>query len=150
MARARLRKHGDLTLLDTTGLVHESFLRMSSKSVGDFPTRAEFFGYAATVMRSIVVNLAIHRKRLKCGGVLAKESLSDSVEAPEPDFDPLEIHEALLSLEALDARLCKVVELRYFAGLSMQETAIALNTTERTVSRDWAKARMLLRTVLEP
>jgi RNA polymerase sigma factor (TIGR02999 family) len=151
VASSRLRSSGDITLLDTTSLVHESYLRLQRVGQLDFADRKHFLSYAAKVMRSIVIDTVRARLAERRGGRVVHVPLD--VEGAEPvatsDEDVLRVHEALDELAHLDVRLGKVVEMRYFGGLSEAEIADCLGVTERTVQRDWQKARMLLHTALK-
>ena len=146
LARSRLRKSGEMTLLDTTALVHESFLRLNGGRPLDFPDRHHFLAYAAKVMRAVVVDLVRARLADRRGGeaehVTLHTTVVDAGAAREDQV--LRVHEALDELAALEPRLAQVVELRYFGGLSEAEVAASLGVTERTVQRDWQKARMFL------
>ena len=146
LARSRLRKSGEMTLLDTTALVHESFLRLNGGRALDFPDRHHFLAYAAKVMRAVVVDLVRARLADRRGGEAEHVTLHTTVvdgKATHGD-EVLRVHEALDELAALEPRLAQVVELRYFGGLSEAEVAAALGVTDRTVQRDWQKARMFL------
>lgn len=146
LARSRLRKSGEMTLLETTALVHESFLRLNGGRPLDFPDRHHFLAYAAKVMRAVVVDLVRARLAERRGGEAEHVTLHTTVvdgKAAGAD-EVLRVHEALDELAALEPRLAQVVELRYFGGLSEAEVAAALGVTERTVQRDWQKARMFL------
>jgi RNA polymerase sigma factor (TIGR02999 family) len=147
LAHARLRREGDFTLLDTTALVHESYLRLQgSQAAPTFADRHHFLAYAARVMRSVVVDLVRARKADRRGGGAAHVTLDTAVvdAAASGNDEVLQVHEALDSLAAADPRLASVVEMRYFGGLSEQEIAQVLGVTERTVQRDWQKARLFL------
>lgn len=150
LARSRLRQSGELTLLDTTALVHESYLRLQGREGADFPDRRHFLSYASHVMRTIVVD-AVRARRAGRRGDGAEHlpldtALGDQLADPTAahDAEVLRVHEALDELAALEPRLAQVVELRYFGGLSEAEIAAALDVTERTVQRDWQKARLFL------
>jgi len=146
MARSRIRQGGGGTLLDTTSLVHESYLRFANAGELKVSDRAHFFRYAGQVMRSVIVDMARARSAERRGGGLRdltlNTALGDAARGGEDEV--LRVHEALEDLAALDARLTQVVELRYFAGLTEIEIAEALGVTDRTVRRDWEKARLLL------
>ena len=146
LARARLARSETITLLDTTSLVHESYLRFLNARELDFGDRGRFFAYAATVMRSVVVDEVRKRHADRRGGEAVHVELSDEVaDGVARDEDQvLRVHEALEELAALDSRLAQVVEMRYFAGITEKDIAAALGVTERTVRRDWDKARTLL------
>jgi RNA polymerase sigma factor (TIGR02999 family) len=146
LARSRLRQHQGMTLLDTTSLVHESYLKLIGAAAVPATDRGHFFAYAAKVMRSVIVDMARARLAERRGGdaehLVLDTALGESVAAPEGDT--LRVHEALAVLEQADARLAQVVELRYFGGLTDAEIAALLGIAERTVRRDWDKARLLL------
>ncbi len=146
MARNRIRQVGPATLLDTTSLVHESFLRFANAGELAVNDRAHFFRYAGHVMRSVIVDMARARQADRRGGNAQRVRLNTSIgdTAGDGEAEVLRVHEALEELGALDARMAKVVELRYFAGLTENEIAEALGVTERTIRRDWEKARLLL------
>jgi RNA polymerase sigma factor (TIGR02999 family) len=146
MARARIRQGGGGTLLDTTALVHESFLRFANAGELQLNDRMHFFRYAGQVMRSVIVDLARARRAERRGGGAPELTLNTALgnAATSGEEEVLRVHEALEELGALDPRLMQVVELRYFAGLSDVEIAEALGVTDRTVRRDWEKARLLL------
>ena len=150
LARAKLRKHQSMTLLDTTSLVHESYLRLVGAQALPVEDRHHFFAYAARVMRSVIVDFARARAAERRGGeaehVVLDTFVSGEVAAPENDV--LRVHDALETLERADERLARIVELRYFGGLSETEVAELLGLSERTVRRDWEKARMLLKAAL--
>ncbi len=149
LARSRLRRTGELTLLDTTALVHESYLRL--RGSGDFPDRQRFLAYAAKVMHSVVLDLVRARQAERRGGDLERVTLNtDVIEARAGGEDEiLRVHEALEELAAAEPRLAEIVELRYFGGLREAEIAELLGVTERTVQRDWQKARLFLSVALK-
>ena len=146
LARRQLSGQHNNTL-DPTSLVHESYLKLIGANGGArFEDRAHFFAYAASAMRSVVVDYARNRMARKRGGDLKRVA-----EIPEEAESSLRLDENLLALDnalerllAVDAKLAKVVELRYFAGLSEQEIADLLQRSERSVRRDWQKARLFL------
>ncbi len=145
LARRHMRQAGQLTLLDTTALVHEAWLRVAGSPAG-FPDRGHFLAYAAQAMRSVVVDVVRARQAERRGGGQADLTLDTAIadEIPQGDADILRVHEALDELAQVEPRLAQVVEMRYFGGLREQEIAEALNVTERTVQRDWQKARLFL------
>ena len=147
LARAKLRQHQSMTLLDTTSLLHESFLRLVGAQALPVSDRHHFFTYAARVMRSVIVDFARARLAERRGGDADKVVLDTAVagEVALPENDVLRVHEALEVLAKADARLAQVVELRYFIGLSVAEVAAMLELEERTVYRDWAAARAWLK-----
>jgi RNA polymerase sigma factor (TIGR02999 family) len=146
LAHARLRRSGQFTLLDTTGLVHESYLRLFKAGAIDAQDRGHFMGYAAQVMRSIVVDFVRRRSTDRRGGHVIHVDL-DTAGAQAEDSrerEVLEIHQALQELSKIDPRLVRVVEMRYFAGMTEEEVADALDRSVRSVARDWEKARLFL------
>lgn len=149
LAHSRLRDGGRNTLLDTTALVHEAFLRMGALEMArsDPVEHRRMLAYASRTMRSVIVDAARARQTEKRGGdaciVTLTGDLADAAQPAAADHI-VRVHEALLELEALDPRLARVVEMRYFAGLSDAEIALALDQSERTVRRDWEKARLVL------
>jgi len=150
LAHARVRRSGELTLLDTTSLVHESFLRFEQSGAVQMGDRAQFMGYAAQVMRSVVVDEIRRRRSERRGGGAEHVAFDESALAPaDPREDEvLRVHESLEELAAIDARLVRVVEMRYFAGMTEPEVAESLGLTVRTVARDWEKARLFLHACL--
>jgi RNA polymerase sigma factor (TIGR02999 family) len=146
LARARLRAGGRNTLLDTTALVHESYMRLSRNDQARFPDRARFLVYAGRAMRSVIVDFARKRLAERRGGDAAHVAFTTQLAGGElaADAEILQVHEALEALAKVDARMAQVVELRYFAGLTEPEVAQALGVTDRTVRRDWTQARLFL------
>jgi len=147
LAHSRLRSGGGRnTVLQTTALVHESYLRFLGAGELSLKDRQAFFGYAARVMHSVVIDAVRQRQSERRGG--HAEMLTLDTEAadklPSSEAEILHVHEALLALERAEPRLAKVVEMRYFGGFTEVEVAQALGLTERTVRRDWDKARLLL------
>jgi len=151
LAHARLRDGGRNTLLDTTSLVHESYLRMVKAGELRAEDRRAFFSYSSKVMRSVIVNCAKERLSQKRGGGRACVTLLTELDADLGNDAQalLRIHEALEVLEQADDRSAQVVEMRYFGGYSEGEIAETLGVTERTVRRDWEKARILLLAALD-
>jgi len=150
LAHARVRRSGELTLLDTTSLVHESFLRFEQSGAVQMGDRAQFMGYAAQVMRSVVVDEIRRRQSERRGGGAEHVEFDESaLPAADPrEHEVLRVHESLEELAAIDARLVRVVEMRYFAGMTEPEVAESLGLTVRTVARDWEKARLFLHACL--
>jgi len=151
LARARLRRGGRDVVLDTTALVHESFIRLARRGDVAFPDRSRFLAYASRVMRSVIVDLVRQRGQERHGGGLARitlrtDLLEDAVAAEE---HILRVHEALEELEQIDPRMARVVEMRFFAGLNDLEIAVALQVTDRTVRRDWQQAQLFLAEALK-
>jgi RNA polymerase sigma factor (TIGR02999 family) len=150
LARARLRGGGRNTMLDTTALVHESYLRFVRAGELRAEDRRAFFAYASQVMRSVIINCVRERIAQKRGGDWRPLKLSTELAASAPDREDeiLRVHEALELLEKADPRLAQVAQMRYFGGYSDQEIAETLELTERTVQRDWEKARLILAAAL--
>lgn len=150
LAHSRLAQSGPMTLIDTTALVNESWLRLSGKQTLQVETRRKFFAYAAQVMRTVIVDLVRERQAERRGGgaraLTLNTAIGDGVAVA--DDEALHVHEALQSLAAVEPRLAQVVEMRYFGGLTEVEIGEALGLTERTVRRDWDKARLLLAAML--
>lgn len=135
--------------LDTTALVHETYLKLAAGSGPRWNDRAHFFALAATAMRQILTDRARARLREKRGGGLQQVTLDDELLVAEKQAGTLlQLDDALTRLATVDGRLARVVECRFFGGLTNAEVAAALGLTERTVERDWAKARVLLRELL--
>lgn len=128
--------------LSPTALVHEAYLRLAGQSPGRWSDRAHFLAVAAQAMRRVLVDHARRHRAAKRGGGVRRLTLDEATIAVEQQADLLLALDAALDrLGALEARLCRVVECRFFAGLTEQETAEALRVTDRTVRRDWVKAR---------
>jgi RNA polymerase sigma factor (TIGR02999 family) len=146
LARARLRDGGRSTMMDTTSLVHESDLRFMSAGELRAEDRREFFAYASQVMRSVILNCVRDRTAQKRGGESMAITLPIQIAADIPDAQDtiVRIHDALEVLEEADPRLAQVAQMRYFGGNSQKETAETIEVTERTVRRDWEKARLFL------
>jgi RNA polymerase sigma factor (TIGR02999 family) len=132
--------------LQATALVHEAYLRVTSQEQLSFENRAHFFGVAASVMRRVLIDHARASRAEKRGGGDVKVPLDDALAAAAETPDALiELDEALARLAALDQRQARVIELRFFGGLSVEETAEVLGVASRTVKRDWRVARAWLR-----
>ena len=145
MARRQLAgQHGHT--LDATALVHEAYLKLVGRNTAQFDDRAHFFAYAASAMRSVVVDYARQRLAQKRGGDLHRVTeLPEELEGGlRLDEETLGLDTALTRLAAVDQRLAQVVELRYFAGLSELEIAPLLKRSERSIRRDWQNARFFL------
>lgn len=149
IAHARLHEAGPLTCLNTTALVSESYLRLAGRMQAlAFPSPGHFYAYASKVMRSIIVDLVRERLTERRGGGLGRITLDSAMADMVVADEPLQVDEALQALEAVEPRLARVVEMRYFGGMTDAEIAEALGVTDRTVRRDWDKARAILRTML--
>jgi RNA polymerase sigma factor (TIGR02999 family) len=151
LAHARLYINGRSTLLDTTSLVHDSYLRLLSSGLPRSSDRRAFFAYAARVMRSVIVDAVRERRALRRGGDLERLTLDTAAAdaLPAGEDEVLRVHEALQALAAAEPRLAQMVELRYFGGYNELEIAQTLNVTDRTVRRDWERARLLLLALLQ-
>lgn len=151
IAHCRLLARGPSATLSTTALVHEAYLKLVDQSRAGWRDRAHFLALASLAMRHVLVDRARERSTLKRGGIRQRVDL-DAVELMV-DTEPetlLQLDDAMHRLAAFDARLARVVECRFFGGLTEEETAAALGVTVRTIRRDWVKARVLLRRALEP
>ena len=146
LARSRLRDGGRNTVLDTTCLVHDSYLRFVRAGQLRAVDRRAFFAYASQVMRSVILNSVRERLAQKRGGDWRPLTLSTVLSADDVGGDEvvLKVHEALEALKQAEPRLAQVAEMRYFGGYSEQEIAETLGIAERTVQRDWEKARVML------
>jgi len=146
IAHARLAGHVRSPLMQTTVLVHECYLKLLAAERLAPQDRAHFIAYAAQAIRSVIVDMVRSAQRQRRGGdavhVTLDTAVADAVAQQQDEV--LEIDTALTELARLDARLAAVVEMRFFAGMKEAEIAQALGLTERTVRRDWEKARILL------
>ena len=144
-AGAQLARERGSHTLQPTALVHEAFLRLVDQRSAHWNDRAQFFGVAAQVMRRILVDHARARGAAKRGGDAVRISLDDAGDAStSPETDILLLNQALERLARLDERQARVVELRYFGGLTVEEVAAVLEVSQITVKRDWAMARAWL------
>ena len=145
IARNRLRRERDDHTLSATELVHEAFLELLPADGIDWRSRAHFYAVASRAMRNVLVDHAARRNAAKRGGGEAVFSLEEADAPTERPLDDLiALSDALARLEQLDARQARVVECRFFGGLSLDETAEALDVSPATVSRDWTFARAWL------
>jgi RNA polymerase sigma factor (TIGR02999 family) len=151
LARSRLRDGGRNTMLDTTALVHESYLRFINGGQLRSEDRRAFFAYASKVMRSVIIDAVRERQAERRGGDLQRLTLNTQVadNLPAGEDELLKVHDALEVLAQAEPRLAKVVEMRYFGGYTEAEIGDALDVDERTVRRDWNKARLLLKVMLK-
>lgn len=150
MAANQLARAQPGSTLETTALVHELYLRLSRNQELQFAHRAQFFAYAARAMRHLLADRARDRKRQKAGGDWVRVTLTGSHEqfALESAEAALRLHDVISRLSAVDARAAQVLELRYFAGLTIDEIADALQTAPRTIDRDWLFARAFVKAEL--
>ena len=145
MAGSQLRRERPGHTLQATALVHEAYLKLVDQRQVTWQNRAHFFGVASQIMRRVLMDYAKSQKREKRGGGAHKTSLDEAlVVAEDRASDLIQIDEALARLEELDPRQAKVVELRFFGGLSVEETAEAMGISAPTVKREWAMARAWL------
>lgn len=146
LAAAQMRGERRTHTLQPTALVHEAFLRLSAQRGRQWKERRQFFAVSASLMRQVLVDHARGRQAAKRGGEATRIEVSSLDDLPTTSevFDVLALDEALNRLAALQPRLSKVVELRFFGGLEVEETAEALGCSPRTVKRDWALARAWL------
>ncbi|HYG63272.1 MAG TPA: sigma-70 family RNA polymerase sigma factor [Thermoanaerobaculia bacterium] len=150
IAVRQLRQERDAHTLQATAIVHEAYLRLSGQAGLEWPSRAHFFGFAAHLIRRVLVDYARYRNRAKRGGRIEKVSLAEVAElALEKGTDLLALDEALSALEKVDPRKAAVVELKFFAGLSLDEVAEQLGISAETVSRDWRRAKAWLYDALQ-
>jgi RNA polymerase sigma factor (TIGR02999 family) len=146
LAQRALRRDGRLLPISATTLLHESYLSVSK---ADFADSQRFLAYAARTMRGLIIDETRRRRALKYGGAfvitsLDEESEADQDDSPASDDELLRINDALAELEAKDPALAELVQLRYFCGLSLQQIGVLRGVTQRTVQRQWDKARLLL------
>jgi RNA polymerase sigma factor (TIGR02999 family) len=150
-AVAQLRSERSCYTLQPTALVHETYLRLVDQRVV-WQNRAQFFGVASQMMRRILVDLSRARRRAKRSGKWTRVTLDETLKAPEPaDIDVIALDAALTRLAAFDNRKSQVAELRFFAGLTLEETGQMLEVSLATVEREWQAARAwLFKTLREP
>lgn len=144
LARAHLSRSGTMSL-DAPSLVHEAYLRFAKQGAIVSSQRKIFFAYASQVMRTVIVDYVRERQAQKRGGGETPMTLTTGIPGVTIDSDAIgHLHEALKSLEGIDARSHLVVEMRYFGGMTEEEIADLLNVSVPTVKRDWRKARAFL------
>jgi RNA polymerase sigma factor (TIGR02999 family) len=149
LARSRLRAGCRHALLDTGALVHESFVRFAEARQLRLEDRLHFLRWNARVMRSVIVDFARRRQAIRRGSGAEPVAMDDDLAAAAAGQEEiLGVHQALDRMATVDPRMTQVVEMRYFGGMTDPEIAQALGVTERTVRRDWQKARLLLREAL--
>lgn len=147
MAASKMSRENPGQTLDATALVHEAYLRMvDTEKVQNWNSRGHFFAAAAESMRRILVERARHKHSVKAGGQLHRQDLASAdIVAACPDGELLALNDALEQLESHDKRKADVVKMRYFAGLTIEETAQMLGISVSTANNDWAYARSWLR-----
>jgi RNA polymerase sigma factor (TIGR02999 family) len=145
IARRQLRRAGRGDTLQTTGLVHEVYVRLAGPALGGFHDRVHFLAVASRAMRRILIDRARARATAKRGGGAPPFDLDfEQAAAPARDETLLALEDALAELERLEPRLGRVVEMRFFSGMTAEEAGAALGLTDRTVKSDWRKARAFL------
>jgi RNA polymerase sigma factor (TIGR02999 family) len=145
MARSKLSAESTLTNLDATALVHECYIRLAQGAPGQWENRRAFFAYAGTAMRNVIVDVARERNASKRGGGLREVTLTTGVAGEVFAPDEIEhLEAALAALGKVDAQLLAIVEMRYFAGLTVEDVAQQLEISPRTVKRRWESARAFL------
>ena len=149
LAAAHMRREPAGHSLQPTALVHETYVRLVEQRQAEWVSRAHFFGAAAGVMRRILVDLARARRADKRGGQLTRVTLAEDVAAGGPtEIDVLALHESLERMATFSPRQTRIVELRYFGGLTIEETAAVLDISDATVVREWTIAKAWLRSAL--
>lgn len=145
IAHHHLRARSSGATLSTTDLLHDAYLKFGAPGSGRWDSRAHFFGAASRAIRQVLVDYARNRQALKRGGGAADVTLDEGDAVLDGQIDEVvAIDDALGRLRAVDERLARVVELRFFAGLGDEDIAALLEVTARTVRRDWTKARLFL------
>ncbi len=146
IARGYLQRERSDHTLQATGLVHEAYLRMVDQKTTNWKNRAHFFGVAAQIMRRILVDHARHHQAEKRGGEWSKVTFDEAVAlSPSRSIDLIALDDALRDLANLNPQHSQIVELRFFGGLTVEEVAEVLDTSQRTVEREWRMARAWLR-----
>jgi RNA polymerase sigma factor (TIGR02999 family) len=149
VAANQLQKERGNHTLQATALVHEAYLRLLEQREVDWQNRAHFFSIAAEMMRRILVNYAVQRNAQKRGDGSARLSLEEAMSfSDEKDFDLISLDDALKQLAEYDALQARIVELRFFGGLTIEETAEVLDISDSTVKREWRMAKAWLKTKL--
>jgi len=146
LAQSQLRRlsHPNMTLSPTT-VLHEFYLDMSGREGAQIPDRARFLGYAACAMRGLIIDYVRQRRAQKRGGLFHLTQLDTQIAEAAADEDSLSrLGDALAELGRADAPLAELVDLKYFCGLSFAEIAALRGVSERTIQRDWSKARLIL------
>jgi RNA polymerase sigma factor (TIGR02999 family) len=145
MAKRELARRGGGVTLSATTLLHDAYLSISQREGIGFPDRNRYMGYASRVMRGLIIDYARNRQAQKRGGLFEITSISTDVADPMSDAAELSrISDALDELATVDQRLVRVVDLKFFCGFTFVEIAEMMGVTERTIQRDWEKARIFL------
>ena len=148
MARRELARRGAGVTLGATTLLHEAYLDISERDRAAFPDRNRFMAYASRVMRGLIIDYARRRQAQKRGGEFEITSIATDVAEALPADELTRVSDALNELETTDARLARIVDFKFFCGFSFAEIGSMLGLSERTVQRDWEKARIYLHRVL--
>jgi RNA polymerase sigma factor (TIGR02999 family) len=150
MARRELSKRGSGVTLGATTLLHDAYIDIANREGPSFPDRNRFMGYASRVMRGIIIDYVRSRQAQKRGGLYEMTSIrTDIAEAISDSMDLSQLSEALDELAKVEPRLSRIVDLKFFCGFSFAEIGAMLELSERTVQRDWEKARIYLHNVLQ-
>jgi RNA polymerase sigma-70 factor (ECF subfamily) len=150
LARGYMRNERESHTLQTTALVHEAYVRLVDWKNADWQNRAHFFAVAAQMMRKILVDYARQAKAEKRGGGVQKIAIDDAITfAAERDLDLFALDEALTTLEAIDPRQSQIIELRFFGGLTIDETAEVMKLSPATIASEWMMARTWLHSRLK-
>ena len=150
MARRELSKRAPGSTLGATTLLHEAYLDISRRDAAAFPDRNRFMAYASRVMRGLIIDYVRSRRAQKRGGEFEFTAIATDVAGPAPDGAELtRISDALDELATVDQRLATIVDLKFFCGFSFAEIAVMQGVSERTVQRDWEKARIYLHQTLQ-
>jgi len=149
LARTYMRRERAGHLLQTTALIHEAYIRLADWRNVRWKNRAHFFGLAAQVMRHVLVDFARSREYAKRGGGMKRVALDEATGVESGNAYLLGVEDALRALEKIDAFKSKLVELRFFAGLTVEEAAVVLNVSPRTAAREWSLARAWLYRALQ-
>ncbi len=145
LAQSYLRRNREQSLLQPTLLVHEAYVKLVNQEHTSWQNRAQFFGLAAKIMRDLLVDYARQSRAAKRGGGNYSLSLSEADRfGHQPNLDLLALDEAMTELAVIKPRHCQIIEMRFFAGLSIEETAEVLSISHATVERDWSFARAWL------
>ena len=148
LAQAHIRRTGGPLTLSPTTLLHEAYLDIAGRDPLAFPDRNRFLGYASKAMRGLIVDYVRQRTAQKRGGELTFTTLAEELDAAEPAIDLERLDTALKQLASLDPALAELVDLKFFCGFSFIEIAAMRKVSDRTIQRDWAKARAVLHDAL--
>ena len=151
MAKRQLARHDASSTLGATTLLHKTYISLAERTASVFPDDPRFLGYAARVMRGLIIDYARHRRVQKRGGMFEITSLeADLADNSVDNRELVQIGESLDELAKVDAALAELVDLKFFCGFSFSEIAAMRNVSERTVQRNWEKARLYLHRSIRP